>query len=255
MALIENANASLPRVAHPSLGGDKARLPPPRFRLFKRLAIAMMVVAALTFISGFILFNRKLDQAHATTPRKTDAVVVVTGGGQRIGEGLMVLQSGLSRRLLISGVNERTGHDDVLKLHPSSRRLMSCCVDLGAQARNTIGNAIETRKWVRTNGFQSLTVVTSHYHMPRTLLELRHAMPGIEIRPHFVMPDAADKDSWWSDLAQMRLIGFEYMKFLVAALRVKVEADPETSRLAIIFGGRKPISPKVVSGTFLDGAH
>lgn len=206
-------------------------------------------------LSGFAAFAWMLEQDRSPAPRRTEGVVVLTGGAQRIGEGLSLLQKGLGKRLLISGVNERTGHDEMLKLHPSFRQHMACCVDLGAQARNTIGNAIETRKWLKANGFASLTVVTSRYHMPRALLELRHAMPGIEIVPHLVMSDAPEQPRWWRDIGQLRVTGLEYMKYLAASLRTRLEDDPETSRLAVIFGGRKPISPKIVSGSFSETAH
>ena len=36
----------------------------------------------------------------------------------------------------------------------------------------------------------------------------------------------------------------EYAKYLVASARSLLETDPETSRLSVIIGGRKPISPK-----------
>ena len=55
---------------------------------------------------------------------------------------------------------------------PEHQRWFSCCVDLDHSAINTIGNAVETRRWVMARGFQSLIVVTSNFHMPRALAEL-----------------------------------------------------------------------------------
>ena len=93
----------------------------------------------------------------------------------------------MRRRLLISGVNERTSRDEIARLNPGQRRLFDCCVDLDYRARNTIGNAIETRRWAERNRFHSLIVVTSTYHMPRTLVELDHALPGIRKVPYAVV--------------------------------------------------------------------
>lgn len=204
---------------------------------------------------GFIAFAVAVDRALPPSLVRADGVVSLTGGSQRIGEGISLLHRGLGTRLLITGVNERTSHDEVQKIHPSAKSLMACCVDLGAQARNTIGNAIETRKWLKANGFSSLTVVTSRYHMPRTMLEFRHAMPGAVIHPHLVTADMGEQAAWWSEPGMVRTLALEYVKYLVARLRVQFEKDPETSRLAIIFGGRKPISPKIVSGTFVEAAN
>ena len=50
--------------------------------------------------------------------------------------------------------------------------LADCCLDIGYLAQDTIGNAEETRAWAQAWGFRRIVVVTSNYHMPRSLLEL-----------------------------------------------------------------------------------
>ncbi|MGL4729137.1 MAG: YdcF family protein [Bosea sp. (in: a-proteobacteria)] len=215
-----------------------------------RVVVGILSVTVLAGLAGFFAFSNLVDQAVSVSPRKADGIVVLTGGSRRIDEGLELMEAGQGRRLLISGVNERTGHDDVLKLHPDARTWIDCCIDLGAQARNTIGNAIEARRWAGMHGFSKLTVVTSPYHMPRALLELRHAMPDISIEPHRPRNEAHAADRLWREPGLIRILVFEYVKFAAAALRTQLEDDPETSRLAVIFGGRKPVSPKVVKGSF-----
>ena len=42
---------------------------------------------------------------------------------------------------------------------------------LGREADNTHGNARETAGWMRGEGYRSLRLVTSWYHMRRSLLE------------------------------------------------------------------------------------
>jgi uncharacterized SAM-binding protein YcdF (DUF218 family) len=55
--------------------------------------------------------------------------------------------------------------------------LFVCCVDLGYDAIDTVGNALETAKWVRAHNYRRVLVVTSNYHMPRSLLELHRIDP------------------------------------------------------------------------------
>ncbi len=43
--------------------------------------------------------------------------------------------------------------------------MLACCVDLGHTARDTIGNATETRDWAADHHYVSLIVVTSAYHI------------------------------------------------------------------------------------------
>jgi uncharacterized SAM-binding protein YcdF (DUF218 family) len=213
-------------------------------RWLGRALLWSCLAGALILAAGYVRFATRLSVSEANTPPRTDAIVVVTGGAQRIGDAVSLLNAERGRRLLISGVNEKTGREELAKLNPTAREALACCVDLDYRARNTIGNAIETRRWVRRHNFRSLLVVTSNYHMPRTLLELEHAMPGVRFVPHPVVTDQVDVAGWWRDWHTIRLLVPEYLKYLVASLRSKLETDPETSRLSVIIGGRKPVSPK-----------
>ena len=153
------------------------------WRRFRRLAAGAAVVSALALLVGYAGFAAQIPLSEPSAVPRTDAIVVVTGGSQRIGDAIGLLGAERGSRLLISGVNEKTGREELAKLNPASRGLLACCVDLDYRARNTIGNAIETRRWVREHDFRSLLVVTSNYHMPRTLAELGHAMPGLKLGP------------------------------------------------------------------------
>ena len=71
-------------------------------------------------------------------------------------------------------------------LTPGSNRLFNCCVDLGFEAEDTVGNAQEIAAWADAKGYDSLIVVTSDYHMPRALTEIRAAAPGVELTAYAV---------------------------------------------------------------------
>jgi uncharacterized SAM-binding protein YcdF (DUF218 family) len=217
---------------------------PSRWVRIRRFGAGAAVVAAVALLVGYAGFASRIAVREPVAVPRTDAIVVVTGGSQRIGDAIGLLGAERGARLLISGVNEKTGREELAKLNPSSRGLLACCVDLDYRARNTIGNAIETRRWVRQHEFRSLLVVTSNYHMPRTLAELQHAMPGLRLVPHPVVTGQMDASAWWRDWDAVRLLAPEYVKYLAARLRSAVEGDPETSRLSVIIGGRKPVSPK-----------
>lgn len=213
-------------------------------RMFGLAAASMAGIGLLLLGIGYIRFVAIIDAREPASTPRTDAIVVVTGGAQRVGDAMGLLGAERGERLLISGVNEKTGREELAKLNPASRDLLACCVDLDYRARNTIGNAIEARRWVRRHGFRSLLVVTSNYHMPRTLAEFAHAMPDIRLVAHPVVTEHIDTAGWWNRWSAIKILAPEYAKYLVARLRSLVETDPETSRLSVIIGGRKPISPK-----------
>ncbi len=208
-----------------------------------RALLWLALGGVVVLVGGYINFASRLALNEASAPR-TDAIVVVTGGAQRVGDAIGLLHADRGSRLLISGVNERTGREELAKLNPKAREALACCVDLDYRARNTIGNAIEARRWVRRHGFRSLLVVTSNYHMPRTLAEFAHAMPGVRLVAHPVVTEHIDTSGWWNRWSAIKVLAPEYAKYLVARLRSLVESDPETSRLSVIIGGRKPVSPK-----------
>lgn len=198
--------------------------------------------AAALFLAGFFAFVGSLDRFERTPSVRTDAIVALTGGAQRIGDAIDLLAKGYGNRLLITGVNERTSRDQIARLNPGQRRLFECCVDLDYRARNTIGNAIETRRWANQNRFRSLIVVTSNYHMPRTLLELDHALPAARKVPYAVVTNSIDLDGWWRSPATTRVLLSEYMKFLAMWVRTHLERDPERSAAAVMMGGGAPLT-------------
>jgi uncharacterized SAM-binding protein YcdF (DUF218 family) len=220
----------------------RARLP--AWRVAFWTGVLLSCAAAIVLGLGYIRFGAGLVGREPAAVPRTDAIVVVTGGSQRVGDAIGLLGAERGSRLLISGVNEKTGREELAKLNPSARDLLACCVDLDYRARNTIGNAIEARRWLRKHGFRSLLVVTSNYHMPRTLAEFAHAMPDVRLVPHPVVTDQIDTGGWWNRWSTIKVLLPEYAKYLAARLRSMVENDPETSRLSIIVGGRKPVSLK-----------
>ena len=225
------------QAAAPAMSPDSGS----RARRVLKALLGAAVLAALLLTLGFAAFVASLARNEGEPAGPSDAIVALTGGTQRIGDAIDLLAKGYGRRLLITGVNERTSRDEIARLNPGQRALFDCCVDLDYRARNTIGNAIETRRWVRDHGFGSLIVVTSNYHMHRTLVELDHALPGARKVAHPVVPEAMRREGWWRSHATLRLLGSEYLKLIVVWLRTRFESDPEGSTAAVLMGGRQPV--------------
>ena len=77
--------------------------------------------------------------------------------------------------------------------------------------------------WAKERGFTSLIVVTSAYHMPRTMAELERQMPDTALVPFPVVTDKLRNEPWWASAPTARLIFSEYAKFVVAHLRMRIE--------------------------------
>ncbi len=183
-----------------------------------RYAILALAVSALFFAGGFVLFTNSIER-YSGTPKAAEGVVALTGGKDRIGSAFKLLVRGQAKRLLISGVHPSTKASQLQHLVPRGAEYFPCCVDLGRSALDTRGNAIESRAWMEKHGFSTLIVVTSAYHMPRTLIEFSSAMPDIELIPLAVVSPGIDIENWWLPGPTQRLLFFEYVKYLNALLR------------------------------------
>src|SRR5579859_2515602 len=192
----------------------------PRRGLRAIVAIPLALVAAI--VLGFIGFLAQLRNTETRPERPADGIVVLTGGASRVSDGIELLAAGYGKRLLISGVHRTSTMGEISRTVQESQALFACCVDLDRSAVNTRSNAAETRRWVRERGFKSLIVVTSNYHMPRAIVELSHAMPGITLIPYAVVGDKWREEPWWSNGGTLRLVLSEYVKYVAAEVRVRL---------------------------------
>jgi uncharacterized SAM-binding protein YcdF (DUF218 family) len=176
-------------------------------------------MALLVFGAGFVAFARAVASFVPGASPRADAIVVLTGGELRLMAGARLLKDGRGARLLISGVNPQTSREDLRRLSGLSPRLFSSRVDIDYAAHTTSGNADETRTWVKSRGYTRLIVVTSSYHMPRSLIELRRTLPGITLLPYPVVSNKIHAARWWRDPFTARVLMGEYVKLLPSAAR------------------------------------
>lgn len=180
--------------------------------------LAMLGIAALSFIA----FVSALDRQEPADPPSAQGIVVLTGGADRLADGLRLLETGKGTRLLLSGVHPSTGLVELRRLLPAHAATLACCVDLDHQAGNTRGNAREATRWAARNSYTHLIVVTASYHLPRVKLEFAQQMPGVRLDYYPVVPDLAGLKSWWREPTLMRILLFEYAKFRLAQLRLQL---------------------------------
>ena len=179
-------------------------------------------VALFLWLGGFLHFVAELPRRQAQQPGINDAIVVLTGGRGRLQVGLRMLAAGRGARLLISGVKSGISAVELRDIRAEAAEMFSCCVDLGYQAHDTRGNAIEASLWARHHGYRSLHLVTASYHMPRSLLLFRQAMSDVDFQPIPVMPVSVKLDQWWLFPGTLKLLIVEYSKFLVSLIRVRL---------------------------------
>lgn len=211
-----------------------------RARWLRRLVRAVLVVAVVGVIAGgagFFWFVSRVPVEEVALDRDADGIVVLTGGASRVSDAVDLLAAGRGKRLLISGVHRGTTGTDVARQLQRHEKLVACCVDLDHSAVNTVGNAVETRRWVRERGFRSLIVVTSSYHMPRSMAELGREMPDIALVPFPVVTDRLRNEPWWGSVPTARLILSEYVKYVVSQVRMRI--GPLSAAIELVGSSRE----------------
>lgn len=190
--------------------------------------VLLAVLTAILLLAwlGFLGFADHVHRARPPSPTpEADAIVALTGGTvTRLSTGMDLLAQGHGRRLLVSGVNPQVKDAELAALLKGPDALFACCVDVGRQAEDTLGNASETSAWAERNGFHRVIVVTDDYHMPRSLAELRIAMPGVELIAYPVATRASRPQVWQRDLGAAGRLAVEYGKYLAIRVRERLLA-------------------------------
>jgi uncharacterized SAM-binding protein YcdF (DUF218 family) len=187
-------------------------------RVGRRLLL-LGAASAIAWSAGLAWFAEDMPVEQAAPAEATDAIVVLTGGSARLRAGLDLLAQGHGRKLFVSGVYRGVEVAELLRVARARPEAVDCCIALGHAAADTRGNALETRDWMEREGFTSLTVVTSTYHMRRALLEFRRAMPQARLVPYAVYPDSWQHGQWWQRPEALMLVAHEFNKYLLALAR------------------------------------
>ena len=180
------------------------------------LALAVALVAA-----DFLWFVHQMPATEAAPARNADGIVALTGGPFRINDALDLLAAGRGKRLLISGVN------------PATRRGRNLAPDARASSAGSPAASISiippptpsatpSRRGAgsKARGFQSLIVVTANFHMPRAMVELAHELPDVALVPYGVVSEKVRVEAWWENPETARLLFLEYLKYIVARVRL-----------------------------------
>lgn len=169
------------------------------------------------WLIGLVVFNHQINQIIPDEDTKTEAIVVLTGGRHRLTEAIRLLNNGMADKLFISGVQKNTSVKDLETMNeikiPKNKEII-----LDKIATNTFENARETSIWINKHNIKSIRLVTSNYHMFRSLIEFRRWNKKTEIILHPVFSEKV-ASSWWQSFDSFYFLACEYNKLIIAWLR------------------------------------
>lgn len=186
-------------------------------------AIISIVVLITIWAVGLLWFIAAIPTEAEAPETQADAIVVLTGGSERLSEGLSLLKQGQGKTLFISGVGDGVTLEEVFphgSYVPEELEVLRAHIALGFVARNTHGNATEVAEWMTQQRYHSMVLVTSQYHFPRSILEIRKTLPEVTIYAHPVASPYVKLDSWWQYPGTAALLATEYHKYVVTCIRI-----------------------------------
>jgi uncharacterized SAM-binding protein YcdF (DUF218 family) len=176
----------------------------------KTVALGFSVVVLL-LTGSIIYFGYAVYRSERLPPTQADAIVTLSGDPERIRAAVNLLGEGYGRRLLIAGIDN---FDEIVNLYPIHRALFDCCIDIDHRSGRTVHDAATIRRWGLEVRPRSMIVVTSSFHIPRTLLEVRRALPDLHIVPFGVSTGLVDTSEPWRKPEAANLLLREYLKFV-----------------------------------------
>jgi len=183
-----------------------------------RLLAFFILIAAVIGFGGYA--GQVASHDTPAPDVRADGIIALTGDSGRLAAAVSLLEDGQAGQLLISGVNPDVSEATLRRASGLDPARFDCCVTLGRQARDTVGNAVEAADWVRTRGYDRLIVVTSDYHLPRALLEMRARLPEAELIAYPV-----DTAPPWRNPGAARLWLLEYAKYVAVLGRETLSPD------------------------------
>lgn len=159
--------------------------------------IALSIIFILfIWLFGLVIFIFIMNQKEVYN-QNVDAIVILTGGSERLNEGFKIFNSSNAKRLIISGVGDGVKKSDFSKYF-IKYSINPDVVILGKTALDTVGNALEANIFMQTNDYKKMLVVTSIYHIPRSKVIFALENPNIEVVYHSVISNNYSSNTWSS---------------------------------------------------------
>jgi len=148
--------------------------PKRRGRFLKFAALFLLLVLSGAALPHLLAMGLPVPSAgeHA------DAIMVLTGGENRIQEGYRAWRTGQGRELCILGAGSGVNYDLILPGRPTLSPEDLRNVHVESWSENTLENAYSAKELISERKYAKVILVTSGYHVPRAYLTLRTVLPG-----------------------------------------------------------------------------
>ncbi len=182
------------------------------------------MLSAILWSAALAWFVHTMPAQNDVADTNVGALVVLTGGEDRVEYGLTMLADGMAPVLFISGVGAKATEEEMLSSHATANvreRIYEAGAEiiLDHEAKSTVSNADQAANFIRKRGITTIRLITANYHMKRSMREFRNAIPEITILADPVFPSGFRRDEWWQHENTRRLVFSEFHKYFAVLLR------------------------------------
>ncbi|MEK4850308.1 YdcF family protein [Paenibacillus sp. FSL H7-0756] len=149
------------------------------------------------------------------TPKQADVIIILSGGGGRVEQGVKLYKEGYAPQLLLSNSEETTGSAGDMRETAHSLGIPESAILTEDAAESTYQNAQLTLPIMQQKGFKSAIVVSSDFHMRRVkfIFDYVYKKSGIELT--YIGADSGyNAKAWWSDRYSRETTFNEYIKMI-----------------------------------------
>lgn len=162
----------------------------------KRPEIYLVFALVVGFLIAFAGEYRQVVSEPITSWSEdvsADCGIVLTGGSNRVRQGIDMLSRGQIKKLIISGVYSNAQLREISPLWTFHGEIHEQDVVLDRRSTTTFGNAQQTLPIVEALGCRDIVLITSNLHMHRALLTFKAAYPAhLFLIPYAVNPGTAE---------------------------------------------------------------
>ncbi len=166
------------------------------------VGFVLLVIGISWFLSPDNLMKCSETPSQLEGCGTADVIIAVSGGDTtaRTQEAIELYRNGWAPKLIFSGAaQDKSGPSNaaVMRKQAIEQGIPSEMITVEDQSETTKENAEKTKDILADENIHTAIVVTSRYHMKRTILEFRDRAPNVTFRAHPTVADSQWSVWWW----------------------------------------------------------
>ena len=180
--------------------------------MIRFISIFTLSFLILFFVVTYSQYLKKIEYLKIKKHNDFDGIAVLTGGKGRIKLGIDLFKNS-NAKLIISGINKKVKkYNSIIP----NELIKKESITLDKESLSTLDNALTIARWAKNNKLKKIKVITSYYHMPRSILLLKIMAPKLSFYEYPVSKEIRKNNSFTNYLYYHFFLMEEFIKYLLS---------------------------------------